>query len=495
MTVTSIFTPLITGNAVIAYGGMDNEFYIEKVFADNRVAVVKLTPSHLRMIAHKKMKNSNIKRLIVGGEELETGLAREIYDNFGRNIEIYNEYGPTETVVGSMIYKFDPMADKRHSVPIGVPIANTRIYLLNDRLQPVPTGVAAELYIAGDGVASGYLFNKELTEEKFVPDPFVPGTKMYRTGDLAVRLPKGVLEYKGRIDNQVKIRGYRVETGEIEAKIVNFRKMANRRREQKENVVEQLDLPSVQRCKTCLIPVNYPGGIHFDEEGVCDICREFESYKEKARAYFKTMADFREVVEKAQRTKRGDYDCLMLYSGGKDSSYVLHRLVEMGLKVLSFTFDNGYISETAFENIARTTKLLNVEHIVLDSPAMKEIFVESLWSDYNVCNGCFKAVNTFGTMLAHQHNINLVVSGLTRGQIFDIKLHGLFKLGVFEEDDIEERLTLFRKNYHSMTHRTSRLIGVEISGEMLEQISFSDFFRYDNISTVEIFEYLQKKDK
>jgi len=495
LTVTSIFTPLLTGNTVIVYGGMDKEFYIEKVFADNRVAVVKLTPSHLRLIAHKKMKNSSVRRLIVGGEELETGLARQIYDNFGKRVEIYNEYGPTETTVGSMIYKFDPAADKRYTVPIGVPIDNTRIYLLNDRLQPVPTGVEAELYIAGDGVACGYLFNRELTEEKFMADPFVPGSRMYRTGDLSVRLPNGILEYKGRIDNQIKIRGYRVETGEIEAKIIKFQKMANRRREQRENPVEQLDLTEVQRCKTCLIPVNYPGGIHFDEKWICDICREFENYKDKALAYFKTMAEFEKMVKKARLTKRSEYDCLMLYSGGKDSSYVLHRLVEMGLKVLSFTFDNGYISETAFENIARTTKFLNVDHIVLDSPAMKEIFVESLWSDYNVCNGCFKAVNTFGTMLAHQHNINLVVSGLTRGQIFDIKLHGLFKLGIFDEDEIEERLTLFRKNYHSMSHRTSRLIGVEISDRMLEQITFCDFFRYDNISTVEIFEYLQEKDK
>lgn len=495
LTVTSIFTPLITGSAVIVYGGIDKQFYIEKVIDDNRVAVVKLTPSHLRMIKQKHINNSRIKRLIVGGEELETQLARDIYDNFGKKIEIYNEYGPTETVVGSMIYKFDPGAGKIHSVPIGVPIANTRVYLLNRLHQPVPAGVEAELYIAGDGVARGYVHNSPLTEEKFVVDPFVPGTRMYRTGDLAVRLADGTIEYRGRIDHQVKIRGYRVETGEIEAKIVDFQQRANRQREQKENIVEQLNLKSIQRCKKCLIPVNYPGGIHFDEEGVCDICREFENYEDKAWAYFKTMADFDKVVEKARRTKRGDYDCLMLYSGGKDSSYVLHRLVEMGLKVLSFTFDNGYISETAFENIARTTALLDVDHIVLDSEAMKEIFVESLWSDYNVCNGCFKAVNTFGTMLAHKHDINLVVSGLTRGQIFDIKLHGLFKLGVFDEETIEERLQLFRKNYHSMSHRTSRLIGVEISDEMLENTHFADYFRYDNASTADIFAYLEQKDK
>lgn len=495
LTVTSLFTPLITGNTIIVYGGGDKTFYIEEVIDDDRVGVVKLTPSHLKLIHPKQLKDSRIKRLIVGGEELEAQLARDIYQNFAGDIEIYNEYGPTETVVGSMIYRFNPNTDNRHSVPIGVPIANTQIYLLDQHHQPVPIGIAGEIYISGDSVGRGYLHKPGLTEEKFIANPFIPGQKMYRTGDLGIRLSNGNIEYKGRLDHQVKIRGYRVETGEIESRIVDFQKMSHARREQRENIVEKLNLKSVIRCKTCLIPVNYPGGIHFDDDGVCDICREYETYKDKALGYFKTPGDFDRVVKRAQETKRSKYNCLMLYSGGKDSSYVLHRLVDMGLKVLAFTFDNGYISETAFENIERTTKLLKVDHIVLDSEAMKEIFVESLWSDYNVCNGCFKAVNTLGTKLAHEHNINLIVSGLTRGQIFDIKLHGLFKLGVFDEETINERLKLFRQNYHSMTHRTSRLIGVEITNEMLDNIYFSDYFRYEKISTQEIMAYLEKKDR
>ncbi|MCP5108813.1 MAG: amino acid adenylation domain-containing protein, partial [bacterium] len=495
LTVTSLFTPLVTGNAIIVYGGMDKKFYIEDVIDDNRVGVVKLTPSHLKLIRPKQLKDSRIKRLIVGGEVLETQLARDIYHNFAGNIEIYNEYGPTETVVGSMIYRFDPETDNGHSVPIGVPIANTQIYLLDSHHQPVPVGVAGEILISGDGVAGGYLHESGLTEENFITNPFIPGQKMYRTGDLGIRLSNGNIEYKGRLDHQVKIRGYRIETGEIESRIVDFQKMSHARREQRENIVEKLNLKSVTRCKKCLIPVNYPGGIHFDDEGVCDICREYETYEGKALSFFKTTADFSRVVQRAQENKRGEYDCLMLYSGGKDSSYVLHRLVDMGLKVLAFTFDNGYISETAFENIERTTKLLKVDHIVLDSEAMKEIFVESLWSDYNVCNGCFKAVNTLGTKVAHEHNISLVVSGLTRGQIFDIKLHGLFKLGIFDDETIDERLKLFRQNYHSMTHRTSRLIGVEITNEMLGNIYFADYFRYEKVSTQDIMTYLEQKDR
>ncbi|MCP4154807.1 MAG: AMP-binding protein, partial [bacterium] len=482
---------------------MDKQFYIEKVIDEDRVGAIKMTPSHLKMISSRNLKDLKVKRLIVGGEELEASLAKEIYENFGKEIEIYNEYGPTETVVGSMIYKYNPDIDNHQSVPIGVPIANTQIYLLDSHLQPVPVGVEGELYISGDGLARGYMHNPGLTKEKFIPNPFAKAegeketkqSKLYRTGDMAVRLPDGNIIYKGRTDHQVKIRGYRVETGEIESRIVEFQKAGSTRREMKEDIVKKLDLKSVTRCTKCLIPENYPG-VHFDENGVCDYCREFDNYKEKAALeYFKTNDDFHQVLQKAKASKKGDYDCLMLYSGGKDSSYVLHRLVvEMGLKVLAFTFDNGYISETAFENIRRTTTLLNVKSIILDSEAMKDIFVESLWSDYNVCNGCFKAVNTLGTMVAHKHNINLVVSGLTRGQIFDIKLHGLFQLGVFDEETINERLTLFRKNYHSMTNRTSRLIGVEITDEMLDNIYFVDFFKYDQTPTTEILKYLEEKD-
>lgn len=227
LTVTSIFTPLLTGNAIVVYEGEGNEALIEEVFADNKVGVVKLTPSHLKLVKDKNMDGGDcrIKRLILGGENLETWLANEASENFNGIIEIYNEYGPTEATVGSMIYKFDPgsgtdnMDMERKSVPIGVPIANTRIYLLNKRLKPVPVGAIGEIYISGDGVVSGYMHRLELTAEKFVPNPFIPGNTMYRTGDLARRLVDGNIEFLGRLDHQVKIRGYRVETGEIESRL------------------------------------------------------------------------------------------------------------------------------------------------------------------------------------------------------------------------------------------------------------------------------------
>jgi amino acid adenylation domain-containing protein len=217
LTVTSIFTPLITGQAIVVFAGDGKVPLIQSVIESDRVGVVKLTPSHLKLIRNRPGNNKGIKRLILGGEDFEAQLARDIYRSFAGGVEIYNEYGPTETVVGSMIYRFDTKEDRRPSVPIGVPADNTRIYILDKNRKPVPKGVVGELYISGAGVARGYLNRAELTVEKFLENPFIPGEKMYRTGDLAVRFLDDKIYYSGRIDQQVKIRGHRVELGEIEA--------------------------------------------------------------------------------------------------------------------------------------------------------------------------------------------------------------------------------------------------------------------------------------
>lgn len=216
LTVTSIFTPLISGNSILIYDKDDEEFVLYKMLRENKVTVVKLTPAHLTLLKDMDNSESNIKRFIVGGEDLKTNLAKEIYNSFQKKIEIYNEYGPTETVVGCMIYKYDEEKCSRISVPIGYPADNVQIYILDKNLEPVPLGIEGEIYVSGHGVARGYLNKKELTYEKFIENPFIKGKRMYRTGDTARYLENGVIEYISRIDNQVKIRGHRIEIGEIE---------------------------------------------------------------------------------------------------------------------------------------------------------------------------------------------------------------------------------------------------------------------------------------
>lgn len=216
LTVTSIFMPLISGSQIVIYDNDENEFVLYKILRENRATVVKLTPAHLTLLKDLDNSSSNIKRFIVGGEDLKVSLAKEVYDSFNGAIEIYNEYGPTETVVGCMIYKYNVLEDKAISVPIGCPAENVQIYILDKELNAVPTGIIGELYISGDGVARGYLNNEKLTNERFIDNPFINGKKMYKTGDTARYLENGIIEYIGRSDNQIKIRGHRIEIGEIE---------------------------------------------------------------------------------------------------------------------------------------------------------------------------------------------------------------------------------------------------------------------------------------
>ncbi|MEO1624701.1 MAG: amino acid adenylation domain-containing protein, partial [Bacteroidota bacterium] len=222
LTVTSIFIPLTTGNRLLIYGEDKQSLLLDTVLANNQAEIVKLTPSHLRLLRKSdrfgKGFQSSIRRFIVGGEALEYELAKDIHDLFGGRVEIYNEYGPTEATVGCMIHRFDP-AEKTNTVPIGIPAANTQIYVLDAFYKPVATGVKGELYVSGEGLAKAYLYRFELTRDRFVSNPFSAGQWMYKSGDIVRRLASGKLEYIQRVDHQVKINGYRIELAEIEQQL------------------------------------------------------------------------------------------------------------------------------------------------------------------------------------------------------------------------------------------------------------------------------------
>ncbi|MBB6022757.1 amino acid adenylation domain-containing protein/non-ribosomal peptide synthase protein (TIGR01720 family) [Paenibacillus sp. JGP012] len=220
LTVTSIFTPLISGNKIHVYANQSDEQILNKILQENIATIIKLTPSHLKLISEASYGRGAVKKFIVGGEDLKVELAKRIHDNYEGKIEIFNEYGPTETVVGCMIHKYEPNKDIGVSVPIGIPADNVQIYLLNESLQPVDIHSEGEIYIAGLGVGLGYVNRPDLTNERFVNNPFTNNTKMYKTGDIARFIHNGkLIEYIGRTDQQVKINGYRIELGEIESAI------------------------------------------------------------------------------------------------------------------------------------------------------------------------------------------------------------------------------------------------------------------------------------
>ncbi len=215
LTITSIFLPLMSGNTMVCYENDEWDYAIGKIVKQNIVTVLKLTPAHLRMMLELDPKReSSIKGIIVGGENLTKELCDKILEKFGKGIKIFNEYGPTEATVGCMCHVYNPEDNKDPSVPIGRPISNAKVYLLNENRNLLPENVQGEIFIGGNCVSKGYLNMENETEAKFLPDIYANQGTMYRTGDRAI-LRNGILRYLGRIDEQVKIRGYRIELNEI----------------------------------------------------------------------------------------------------------------------------------------------------------------------------------------------------------------------------------------------------------------------------------------
>jgi amino acid adenylation domain-containing protein len=222
---TCIFPALSSGGVlhVISYEVSTDSQRFAAYSEKHPIDVLKIVPSHLQALLQSPQAKQLLphKFLILGGETLTPKLAEEIF-SLGGTCEVFNHYGPTETTVGSLTLRladYDWRNSSAGSIPIGRPIANTQIYILDAHLQPLPTGVIGELYIAGDGVTAGYLNQPEKTAERFVQNPFSSDSnaRMYRTGDLARWLADGNVEFLGRGDDQVKIRGFRIELGEIES--------------------------------------------------------------------------------------------------------------------------------------------------------------------------------------------------------------------------------------------------------------------------------------
>jgi amino acid adenylation domain-containing protein len=220
VSVWEFFWPLSVGARLVVArpeGHRDNGYLVELI-GRQRISTLHFVPSMLQAFLEESGggRCRSLRRVICSGEALAVELQERFFKH--HEAELHNLYGPTEASVDVTFWACQRNSDLR-SVPIGWPIANTQIYLLDGELEPVPLGVAGELYIGGVGLARGYLYRPELTAERFIPHPFSrrAGARLYHTGDLARYQADGNLEFLGRVDHQVKLRGYRIELGEIEA--------------------------------------------------------------------------------------------------------------------------------------------------------------------------------------------------------------------------------------------------------------------------------------
>lgn len=215
--------PLMTGASLVMAkpDGHKDPAYLETVIEQEKITTLHFVPSMLAIFLAQltPKKCASLKQVICSGEALSKQSEKQFFERL--DAKLHNLYGPTEASVDVSYWQCQPNDTKHRSVPIGFPIANIQLYILDKYLNPVPYGVPGELHIAGVGLAQGYLGRPELTAEKFISNPFSnnKASKLYKTGDLAKWLPNGAVEYLGRIDHQVKLRGYRIELGEIESKI------------------------------------------------------------------------------------------------------------------------------------------------------------------------------------------------------------------------------------------------------------------------------------
>jgi amino acid adenylation domain-containing protein len=497
LTVTSLYLPLLTRGVLDIYpeSGDGVDTAVLDVIERSRVDLIKLTPSHLSLLLRHGIQDSGIRRMILGGEDLPTHSANSAMNQLSGALELINEYGPTEAVVGCVAHRFDPERDRSPSVPIGKPVDHVAVEIRNTAGVPVPIGVPGELWLSRPGLALRYEGMADLTAASFIADANLPDRRRYRTGDRVRVNEHGELVYLGRLDRQVKISGHRVEPGEVENVLRSLDEI-----DAAAVVVRDQDAPDpgsqpVKHCVRCGLASNVPRTA-LDEEGVCSVCRTFEAVKDSAAEYFREERDLRALFEASRRDRPGEYDCMMLYSGGKDSSYALARLVDMGLRVYAFTLDNGYISDDAKTNIREMTAALDVPVEFATTPAMNQIFRDSLERFSNVCNGCFKTIYTLSMIRAHELGIPVIVTGLSRGQMFETRLtEDLFTSNGYSPDQVDDAVLAARKTYHRLPDAVTRLLDTRLfeRDDIFDEIQIVDFYRYVDVGLDEVYRYLDER--
>ncbi|WP_435136023.1 amino acid adenylation domain-containing protein, partial [Actinacidiphila sp. bgisy144] len=267
-----LWVPLLGGGRVVLAPPEQLDLdLLQHTIATHAVTGLWLTAGLFRLVAEERPGLlAGVREVWTGGDVVSPAAAARVLAACP-GIEVVNGYGPTEATTLAACHRVRDLAENAPTVPIGGPMANMRAYVLDDRLRPVPTGMVGELYLAGTGVARGYVGRPGLTAERFTADPYGPaGSRMYRTGDLAWWLPDGTLEFAGRVDHQVKLRGLRIEPGEIEAVLSGCPGVAQAA------VVAREDRPGDKRLVAYVVPL--PQGAPEPAELAARLRRDLPDY-------------------------------------------------------------------------------------------------------------------------------------------------------------------------------------------------------------------------
>jgi amino acid adenylation domain-containing protein len=488
LTVTSVFTPLVTGGRTVVIEA-DGGAGLAAIADRSDITWAKATPSHLEVLTRVVDETHGLRTLVVGGEAFGSNLAKRLGSTLP-GVRIFNEYGPTEAVVGCMIHEStsDELA-RWAEVPIGGPAPGVSLSVRDESLNRVPLGAQGELCISHVGLTSGYLG----TDPSQPESPFVTidGRRWYRSGDLVRMADDATLVYLGRIDEQVKVGGIRLEPLEVADALERHPSIGR--------AAVRLWSPTAtapdQHCIRCGLPSNVPGS-SFDDAGVCSMCHSYDRIAPTAASWFKTRDDLTEWAHLAHERRTGDYDCLHLLSGGKDSTYALYQLVEMGFRPYALTLDNGFISEGAKDNVRRSVADLGIDHEFATHESMNDIFRDSLDRYSNVCHGCYKTIYTLATTRAVELGIPVIVTGLSRGQLFETRLiPQQFADERFDADAIDRAVIEARKAYHRIDDGTNRLLDTAVfeDDSVFDDVAYLDFYRYVDVELAEMLDYLDRQ--